>query len=174
MTMADLAAVGELVGGLGVLVTLVYLAIQIRNHTREVRSERLRSELNAYIAQQTGYISGHDSVDVVRRGLYAYDVLDPKEKLMFHYVMVNQILAVQNFVQQHQDGLIPRVDLMAWLDMVCQMLSSKGGSEYWSQMSGIFTPTITDAINTHLQGFAKPSYVDQYPFFDDLKASEGH
>ena len=37
MTIQDWGAIGELVGGVAVVVTLIYLALQIRQNTRAVR-----------------------------------------------------------------------------------------------------------------------------------------
>ena len=41
MTLSDLGNVGDFVGGIGVIITLAYLAIQIRRNTQEVRSASL-------------------------------------------------------------------------------------------------------------------------------------
>ena len=38
MTLLQLSQIGEFLGGLSVLLTLVYLAVQIRGNTRAVRS----------------------------------------------------------------------------------------------------------------------------------------
>ena len=38
MTLIELGALGEFIGAIGVVVTLVYLALQIRHNTRAVRS----------------------------------------------------------------------------------------------------------------------------------------
>ena len=38
MTLSDLGNIGEMLGGVAVLVTLVYLALQIRQNTRTMRS----------------------------------------------------------------------------------------------------------------------------------------
>lgn len=41
MTLEQYAAIGEFVGGIGVVITLVYLALQIRQNTKTVRSSTL-------------------------------------------------------------------------------------------------------------------------------------
>jgi hypothetical protein len=41
LTLSDLGNLGEFLGGIGVIVTLAYLAIQIRRNTQEVRSASL-------------------------------------------------------------------------------------------------------------------------------------
>ncbi len=38
MTIQDLANLGETIGGFGVVISLLYLAVQIRQNTRAVRS----------------------------------------------------------------------------------------------------------------------------------------
>ena len=93
--------------------------------------------------------------------------------MLFHFFMVNQILAVQNFIQQYHEGLIPKVVLIASLDFLAQLLSIRGGAKYWAETSGIFASIVAEAINAHLGNFTKPPYVYQPPRFDDLGTVAG-
>ncbi len=169
MTLSELAAIGEFVSGIAVLITLVYLTIQIRNNAKEVRTERMRNEIESYTVEQRSYVDGHDKAEIWRQGLVNFGALDPKGKFLFHQVMTGQLLHVQNFYQQHQEGLISEANLTPWMDMMAQLISSPGGTEWWKEVAPVFTPAIVSALNEHLREFDKPSFVDQYPFFDDIK-----
>ncbi len=48
MTLENLGNLGDFVGGIGVIVTLVYLAIQIRSNTQTVRAASLESVVNSH------------------------------------------------------------------------------------------------------------------------------
>ena len=42
MTLANLANIGEFIGGIAVIVSLIYLALQIRHNTKTVRGSTLQ------------------------------------------------------------------------------------------------------------------------------------
>ncbi|NIU08761.1 hypothetical protein GWN42_09780, partial [candidate division KSB1 bacterium] len=48
MTLTELGAIGEFVGGIAVVLTLVYLAVQIRQSTNSTRSSAYQSWVNAH------------------------------------------------------------------------------------------------------------------------------
>jgi hypothetical protein len=52
MTLSDLGDLGDFLGGIGVIVTLIYLAIQIRRNTFAVRSTSLDSAYAAHMEFQ--------------------------------------------------------------------------------------------------------------------------
>ena len=52
MTLSDLGDLGDFLGGIGVIATLVYLAIQIRRNTMAVRSTSLDSAYAAHMEFQ--------------------------------------------------------------------------------------------------------------------------
>jgi hypothetical protein len=52
MTLSDLGDLGDFLGGIGVIVTLVYLAVQIRANTREVRAASFDSVSTAHFEIQ--------------------------------------------------------------------------------------------------------------------------
>ena len=54
MSIQDWAAIGEIVGAIAVLVTLIYLTAQIRQNTRQIRSEghaRIADSYNGILSQ---------------------------------------------------------------------------------------------------------------------------
>ena len=50
MTLSDLANIGEFVGGIGVVVTLIFVGIQLRQNTRAVQRSSAREAGNAIVA----------------------------------------------------------------------------------------------------------------------------
>ena len=51
MTLQDLANIGELVGGIGVLATLIFVVLQLRQNTRAIQSANAREAGDAMISQ---------------------------------------------------------------------------------------------------------------------------
>ena len=72
--METLANVGELLGGLGVLISLVFLAVQIRNGNELARADSQRQARHAW-QENLFYMS--DNGREVRQFLHSYDGIHP-------------------------------------------------------------------------------------------------
>ena len=57
MTIAELGAIGEFVGSIAVLVTLIYLAVQIRQNTKALSAASIRNRQNEYFLWKQGALS---------------------------------------------------------------------------------------------------------------------
>jgi hypothetical protein len=61
MTLSELSDIGEIVGGVAVVASLVYLALQIRQNTRAVRGSTLHFNVDLW-AQYERLLSGRELV----------------------------------------------------------------------------------------------------------------
>ncbi len=57
MNLNDLANLGQIVGAIGVMITLVYLAIQIRGNTR-VASAQARHAISEFVLRNLNFSGG--------------------------------------------------------------------------------------------------------------------
>jgi len=146
MTLGDLADIGDAIGAVAVVVSLVYLASQIRQNTKAVRAAAVHSSI------------GH-SMDV-RRSLYESDALtriyimgsnDPKTlseedllrlRLLFH----NLFLSLRNiYSQTHLTGL-PAETWVTQIPLLQRVLSTQGGKWFWANYSHEFEPSFQEEV----------------------------
>jgi hypothetical protein len=87
MTFENLGNIGELIGGIAVVVSLFYLAIQIRRNTRSTRSAAFQSLVAA--ANQFNITIGQDPqvAAVFRRGLQGTGALSEDEQVQFIFLL---------------------------------------------------------------------------------------
>ena len=89
----DLGNLGDFLGGIGVVVTLAYLAIQIRQNTAQLRSdaesrrvESLDEVTRALGLWQSDILSNSEVADIWRRGLLGESDLTATESFRFRLV----------------------------------------------------------------------------------------
>lgn len=94
MSLQDLGSVGDFLGGVGVIVSLVYLAIQIRQNTQQVAQntraigrEGIRSFLEDAATWRSYLIHSPEVTDLYRRGLQIPDELEHGEWLRFRMLL---------------------------------------------------------------------------------------
>lgn len=90
MTLQELRSVGELIGGLGVIFSLVYVAFQVRQNSRQIQQNSRHLEASMYHASGEGFnrwwtlLAQDDAVaNLWQRGV-AGEMLTPSERLRFN------------------------------------------------------------------------------------------
>ena len=96
MTFQDLGSLGELIGGIAVVVSVVYLAIQIRHNTRGLDQNRdlMRMSFENEIRRdsmefRSTIVADADLAEIWRRGLAGDADLNTAERARFHLLMVS-------------------------------------------------------------------------------------
>ena len=96
MTFQDLGSLGELIGGIAVVVSVVYLAIQIRHHTRGLDQNRDLMRLSFEnenrrdaLLFRSAIVADAELTEIWRRGLAGEADLDPVASARFHLLMVS-------------------------------------------------------------------------------------
>jgi hypothetical protein len=162
-----IGAVGEIVGGLGVLASLVYLATQIRHNTRSLEAVSLQSVLDGprdrYFLPQA---ANAEISDIFARGLNALDNLDATEKRRFFFLMFEQLFQMQHVMQLHERGMLAEADYEAWIKYTAALLTTPGGAALWPHAAAVITPTIRDLMNDFLERNPDhPSMIELVPLF---------
>jgi hypothetical protein len=103
MNWEALAAIGELVAAAGVIATLVYLSVQVRQNTRAIRSATLNS---VTVAQQAELRWSSDISQAVRRAMHTPADLTEDETHQMTEWMTASFLARENEFSQFRQGLL--------------------------------------------------------------------
>ena len=121
MTIQDLGAVGELVGGAAVIATLIYLAVQVRQNTQSIENARLLALAQTYQmrsdALQAMLVQASDSeyigpiiIKLTQRGypedIGALETLTREEWGRFRQWHIAQITHWDNMFYQYQQGFL--------------------------------------------------------------------
>ena len=160
-------AIGEIIGAIGVLATLLYLAAQIRDNTRSLQAASLQSVLDG--PRDRHFLPNASCpglTDIFSRGLNSLDNLDQDEKLRFYYQLYEHLFQMQQVMHLRERDLIPQVDYDAWLAYTASLLRTPGGFAMWRHCQAVITPTIADIINQELDRDPDaPSFTDLIPLF---------
>jgi hypothetical protein len=106
MTVQDLGAIGEFIGGIGVVMTLVYLAVQIRQNTKTVRASTYQAILDS-ARSDTELILTHPHLErVYRVGRRNFEELTEEERPLFRMLVAQLLLSSESLFLQHQQGAI--------------------------------------------------------------------
>ena len=129
-----LGSLGEFVGAIAVVLTLVYLAFQIRQQSRQIQMQNIR----AGVIEEHGNMSLQTSphmVAVLRKGYVEEVELNFEEKMMMEAYVVSQLASILADFQLYRAGF---QDDARWKMQRLNsqtVLSANWAREYWEQIS---------------------------------------
>jgi hypothetical protein len=105
MNWEAIGAVGEVVGGLGVIFTLGYLALQIRQNTRSLKSASYQSAISS-MSEVAGSIYNDEEVSrIVYESLRGNEASD-LDQYRFETFLTRLFRNFENFYYQHEAGVM--------------------------------------------------------------------
>ena len=130
----------QILGGVGVIGSLIYVAIQIRNNARAVRAATYHQISIAMTGALFNMANNGELADLVLRGGDDFDVLTRLEKARFRFHAMFVLSFNQNVFQQRKIGALHNsdwdsfsADLIAYFDM-------NGARQAWPTYRRRFNP----------------------------------
>ena len=106
MNWEAIGAVGEVLGAIGVIVTLAYLAVQIRQNSAMMRSSAVQSS-NSRITGTAGLVANSESAAVLARGMRSLNQLDEGERTHFTSMISTLFITMDSTYWDHRMGFLP-------------------------------------------------------------------
>ena len=127
-----IGAIGEIIGALAVFLTLVYLAIQIRQNAKAVQASANHASVSEVNQVRTSMYENAELCAIYVQGLAKPDELDEEKRTRFRLLLHNIFLSISNiYFQTTFTGL----SVSTWesqLMILGRILSTPGGRRFWS------------------------------------------
>jgi hypothetical protein len=125
-----ISAIGQIVGAIAVVISLIYLAREVRSNAREMRRAAMRSTLDS-LNRFTQQIAEHaDLAELRDRGFVDFESLEGPDRTRFNSYMHAVFRTVEDVYYQHLEGhLDPRV----WrgIEVAVRELNATPGVQAW-------------------------------------------
>ena len=140
-------AIGEILGALAVVATLMYLARQMRQDAKATTGEAMGSWLADYNNMVLEISRDPEFSKLIRQGLTDFEQLDENDQMRFHTFMVAHLLNAQNVFLQLQDGTMHQRIADQILPFNAAMLNSRGGLYWCGTARSIWRPEFVDHMD---------------------------
>jgi len=133
MTLQDWGALGELVGGIAVIITLIYLALQIRYNTAVVKTtnylnlSRDSDDFSHMLAES------EELNDLYLKGSENFHSLSTNEQSRFNMVMSVLIHPYQSMYQVKARGHIDEELMLDSFEILSTLLRRTGVRQWWEE-----------------------------------------
>jgi hypothetical protein len=150
LELSELADLGEFLGGIFVVLSLVYLAMQIRQNTQSNRTENFARGLERISEMQAALSRDPDLASLHARGVADVSSLTPVERIRFTWWFAEAFGAFEFLFHQSRADAIPDEIWERWSKTIAWWISYPGVQAWWAAnpapFSGSFTRFVDDLI----------------------------
>lgn len=150
MTLQELAQIGGAVGGIGVITSFVYFAVQLRNNTKAVRAATFQQLVASLVVQLDDMTRSRDVCDLVLRGGDDFNSLDRIDKARFRFHLMSFMRRLENAYMQHRIGTLIDESWSGLRSTVESILSSPGQRDAWTLIRSRMNPEFRAYIDGYV------------------------
>ncbi len=145
-TLQDLGSLGEFVGALGVVISLVYLARQMRQNTTSVRAASFNSMTENSLRLLEPSFREADFADFLHRAQQDPSSLSPMELVRWDAYMTAVYRHFGNLVYQYRVGALDRQMWQSYRETLKKHLSIPSWQTWFEENKGIFSTSLVEHV----------------------------
>ena len=133
MNWEAIGAIGELIGAIAVIITLLYVGRQIHQANAQTQAMSRYSLIEALGEINLLIAGSKQNASVMRRGLQN-ESLDPDESIQFFTMMGQFVNTSSVLFDLHNDGLLPDNQWVLFRKDIISLFREPGGHRFWNEV----------------------------------------
>ena len=174
MDVMALGAIGELVGGVAVVGSLIYVGFQVRQNTISIRGSNSQGVSDAALRYVTTLGSSPQVALTLNRGL-AGEQLDAGEQAQFTYLYHGWLRQTEQCYFLYRKGTLDEELWDGLLETSRAFLGSPGGGQMWPSVRPRVRAAFRDYVEREILPTASEAHARNYldPLHSDRASDEG-
>ena len=156
MTLIELGALGEFIGAIGVVVTLVYLALQIRHNTRAVRSSMHQDMIESTLRIAESMSDNGELVRIVIKADADYDDLTTEEHYRFEAYAERVFGNFESVYYSYRNSMVEEDLWEAWKTSYLSDISRDSVRRFWQEERPPHLLEFIEFVDNYYRTKAKP------------------
>lgn len=163
MTLAQYANLFEIVGGAIVVITLIFLLVQMRQNTHALKSATVLGSHNTTLTVYSMMVED-SMIEVLVKGMSRPSDLSPVEKAKFHAFWTATLQNYQQTYFQIRSGTYEESLYDGWWQVLRDNFLSPGFQQHWAQRKFI--------LSTEFQEFVEREVMSRAPTTEYAKKKD--
>jgi hypothetical protein len=144
----DIGNLAELIAAIGVMISLIYLAIQIRRSSETERMATYRAIVSDFGSLNQSIASDPELALLFAQGLESYGELNEAEKARLSQYFYSVFRYFENMFYQHDKGYLEQSVWQGWARMMLTYFNRPGFQVWWRQRRLVFDPSFVRYLET--------------------------
>lgn len=143
MNLSTLAQLGEFLGGIAVLITLIYLAVQIKQNTNALkRSSARETSMQNSLALRAQV----DHAELIATGFDELNNLSVGERYRFDVIWAMWFQGFEQTLEDERLGLQSSEVTKPYKSLIRGILATPNGLQWWDERKGWFNASLQEEI----------------------------
>jgi hypothetical protein len=144
-----IGAIGEMLGGSAVVVSLIYLSFQVRQNTRALRASSTDTAVASLRDWMRPLIDDADTARLFRTGVEGEWVdFSPDDRARFLHLLFGYLKTFENFHYQYLQGTLEQEVWEGWYNILSAYVVSPGVQAYWQMRRNAFSPRFRELVES--------------------------
>jgi hypothetical protein len=148
-----IGAIAESIGALGVIISLVYLIMQIRQsgsgveqNTVALRSSTYQSIVDAVANYNSFLLQSERLAELIWKGRTEFDSLSENERRPFRVYLSNVSHCFRAAQYHFESGLLPQEEWYGFRNLLAAVFQEPGADAAWDQLRPVFPPRFQELV----------------------------
>ncbi|MEH6569012.1 MAG: hypothetical protein V7709_08060 [Halioglobus sp.] len=144
MTLDDLSSMAEITGAIATVLTLAYLAIQVRQNSTQLQEATRIAKISSLdhtvemFSRFREMLTEPRNSELYVRGLDSFTSLSSAEQVQFRAIIEEYVFAYHGMYVRYVHGDLDEPTWIRRLPVVASILDQTGGREWWESRKAIF------------------------------------
>jgi hypothetical protein len=150
MPLNDLASIAVILQGLGVIVTLAFLAVELRQNTRALRANAFQTVASEFARFDGQFVYDPAYADLVLRSLVSLEQLTPNERYRVAMAASLRMQLFDSLYYWHRQGVLEKPRWEAFERQFATWIQHPGMRAWWRESQLFYTPEFVAHVNTRI------------------------
>jgi hypothetical protein len=147
MTLQDLANLGEVIGAIAVIASLIYLAFEIRQNTRAMRRAATQDIHRSLNDQTRCLVESPDLAALYFRASQRPEELTGEERFRFQFLLAYVFSNFELAIEYYREGLLSDDMIEGYVKGIRPLFENPIVAEWWeAEGQGQFSPELRDLV----------------------------
>jgi len=146
-----LGAIENLLAAIGVIATLIYLSIQIRQNTKAVRSSCVQNLVQSLSTTAQAAAENQSMIPLLLKANTGAGTLSEEERTRLHFWFIMTFRRFEGVYFQHDLGFVDATMIEGFERSHTAILASKSGHAWWTNSKEIFNSAFVSYVEELLR-----------------------
>jgi len=164
MNWEAMGVIAEIVGAAGVIITLAYLAMQIKQNTNQLHGEAINTFNSSQIALIIDFRDDAELVSAFIKCADNWESGSPQEQARTHAHALAYVLSFETGYNLWRSGALEGRIYKRREDLITFVLSPPGMRTWWNSWSNVFDPDFVERISQKVDAYSG-NPLEDIPFY---------
>jgi hypothetical protein len=151
MNWEAIGAIANVLTAVGVIATLIYLAIQIRQNTKAVRSSSIQNLVQSFSTTAQAAVENDYIIPLLLKANAGAEALTQEERIRLHFWFIMTFRRFEGVYFQRDLGIVDAEVIDGFERSHMAILASKSTQEWWANSKEIFNSGFVSYVEELLE-----------------------